>query len=102
VACSLTAKKLHIKVAHVEAGLRSFDVEMPEEINRMLTDRISDYLFNTEKSGLENLNNEGIPDEKVFFVGNVMIDSLIYYQPKVNASNILSELGLQNVIPAKA
>lgn len=102
VACSLTAKKLHIKVAHVEAGLRSFDVEMPEEINRMLTDRISDYLFNTEKSGLENLNNEGIPDEKVFFVGNVMIDSLVYYQPKVNASNILNELGLQNVIPAKA
>lgn len=92
VACSLTAKKLNIQVAHVEAGLRSFDMEMPEEINRMLTDRISDYLFVTEKSGLQNLKNEGVPDDKVFFVGNVMIDSLIYYQPKVDASNILKEL----------
>jgi UDP-N-acetylglucosamine 2-epimerase (non-hydrolysing) len=89
IACSLTAKKLHIKVIHVEAGLRSFDMKMPEEVNRVLTDRISDYLFVTEKSGLENLKNEGVPDEKVFFVGNVMIDSLIYYQSKVGKSKIL-------------
>lgn len=94
IACSLTAKKLNIKVAHVEAGLRSFDMEMPEEINRILTDRISDYLFVTEKSGLENLKNEGVPDEKVFFVGNVMIDSLVYYQPKVNRSRILDDFQL--------
>jgi len=94
IACSLTAKKLNIKVAHVEAGLRSFDMEMPEEINRILTDRISDYLFVTEKSGLQNLKNEGVPDDKVFFVGNVMIDSLIYYQPKVDQSNILDNLCL--------
>jgi UDP-N-acetylglucosamine 2-epimerase (non-hydrolysing) len=92
IACSLTAKKLHIKVVHVEAGLRSFDMEMPEEVNRILTDRISDYLFVTEQSGLENLKNEGVPDEKVFFVGNVMIDSLIHYQPKVDQSTILKTL----------
>lgn len=95
VACSLTAKKLNIKVAHVEAGLRSFDMDMPEEINRMLTDRISDYLFVTEKSGLQNLKNEGVPEDKVFFVGNVMIDSLVYYQPKVDKSKILHELNVE-------
>jgi len=94
IACSLTAKKLHIKVVHVEAGLRSFDMEMPEEINRILTDRISDYLFVTEKSGLENLKNEGVDDSKVFFVGNVMIDSLVHYQPKINKSNILEHFNL--------
>ena len=83
IACSLTAVKLGIKVAHVEAGLRSFDRSMPEEINRILTDSISDFLFVTEKSGLENLKREGIPDSKVYFVGHVMIDSLIHYLPKV-------------------
>ncbi len=95
IACSLTAKKLHIKVVNVEAGLRSFDMEMPEEVNRILTDRISDYLFVTEKSGLENLKNEGVSDDKVFFVGNVMIDSLIYYLPKSEKSNIHTELGIE-------
>jgi len=95
IACSLTAKKLHIKVAHVEAGLRSFDMEMPEEVNRILTDRISDYLFVTEKSGLENLKNEGVSDDNIFFVGNVMIDSLIYYLPKSENSNIHTELGIE-------
>lgn len=95
VACSLVAAKLHIKVAHVEAGLRSFDRDMPEEINRLLTDAISDYLFVTEETGLENLENEGIPKEKVFFVGNVMIDSLVYYLPKTEKSNILNEYDLK-------
>lgn len=94
IACSLTAKKLNINVAHVEAGLRSFDMEMPEEINRILTDRISDYLFVTEKSGLQNLKNEGIDDSKIFFVGNTMIDSLIYYLPKAEKSKILEEFDL--------
>ncbi len=94
IACSLTAKKLNIKVAHVEAGLRSFDMEMPEEINRILTDRISDYLFVTEKSGLENLKNEGVDESKIFFVGNTMIDSLTYYLPKAEKSKILEEFDL--------
>ena len=76
VACSLTAKKLGIRVAHVEAGLRSFDPGMPEEINRKLTDAISDLLFVTEESGARNLRNEGVPKERVFLVGNVMIDTL--------------------------
>jgi len=94
VACSLVASKLNIKVAHVEAGLRSFDRAMPEEINRLLTDSISDYLFVSEKSGLVNLKNEGISQNKVHFVGNVMIDSLIYYLPKAERSSILRTYGL--------
>lgn len=77
VACSLTAKKLGIRVAHVEAGLRSFDMGMPEEINRKLTDAISDLLFVTEESGMRNLRAEGVPAERIFLVGNVMIDTLM-------------------------
>jgi len=87
IACAMTAVKLGIKVAHVEAGLRSFDRTMPEEINRILTDSISDFLFVTEQSGIDNLKNEGVVTDKVFFVGNTMIDSLIYYQIKANQSN---------------
>jgi len=94
IACSLTAAKLHIKIVHVEAGLRSFDKNMPEEINRVLTDRISDYLFVTEKSGLENLKHEGVDYSKVFFVGNVMIDSLAYYLNKTNG-RMLDKFGLE-------
>lgn len=78
MACSVTAKKLQIKVAHVEAGLRSHDLTMPEEINRIVTDSISDYLFVTEKSGLKNLQKEGRKKEHIFFVGNIMIDTLFY------------------------
>jgi len=69
--------KLGIPVAHVEAGLRSFDRTMPEEINRVLTDRLSDFLFTTEESANVNLLGEGIPPERVHFVGNVMIDTLL-------------------------
>ena len=76
-ACALVAKKIIIKVAHVEAGLRSFDRRMPEEINRILTDQISDFLFTTEKNAEINLKREGIDSSKIFFVGNVMIDTLI-------------------------
>ncbi len=94
IACSLVAVKLGVKVAHVEAGLRSFDRTMPEEINRLLTDQIADYLFVTEKSGIENLKNEGISDDKIFFVGNTMIDSLVNYLPKIEKSKILEELNL--------
>lgn len=78
IACSVTAKKLNIKVAHVEAGLRSFDITMPEEINRIVTDSISDYLFVSEKSGIRNLKKEGKDKKKIFFVGNIMIDTLFY------------------------
>lgn len=92
IACSLVAAKLHIKVAHVEAGLRSWDRDMPEEINRILTDTISDLLFVTEDSGLQNLKREGIPDEKVFFTGNVMIDSLVNNLHRIEASQIMATL----------
>ena len=94
LACSLVASKLHIPVAHVEAGLRSFDRDMPEEINRIVTDSISDYLFVTEESGLVNLRREGVSDDKVFFVGNVMIDSLVHFRKKASESTILGEMGL--------
>ncbi|APF20199.1 UDP-N-acetylglucosamine 2-epimerase [Caldithrix abyssi DSM 13497] len=93
-ACSLVAAKMNTKIAHVEAGLRSFDRTMPEEINRLVTDVLSDLLFVTEKSGLENLKREGIADHKVHFVGHVMIDSLIYFKPKADQSAILDELNL--------
>lgn len=96
IACSLTAKKLHIKVAHVEAGLRSFDRNMPEEINRILTDTISDYLFVTEKSGIKNLNNEGINSEKIYFVGNCMIDSLVDLLKTKHSSDIFERLELDS------
>jgi UDP-N-acetylglucosamine 2-epimerase (non-hydrolysing) len=81
-ACALTAAKLNIRVAHVEAGLRSFDRTMPEEINRVLTDHIADLLFTTESSANENLKREGISQEKIFFVGNLMIDTLMRLLPK--------------------
>jgi UDP-N-acetylglucosamine 2-epimerase (non-hydrolysing) len=93
-ACSMVASKMGVAVAHVEAGLRSFDRTMPEEINRIVTDTISDYLFVTEKSGIENLKKEGIPDQRIFFTGNVMIDSLIYFLEKARSSQMLKQLNL--------
>jgi UDP-N-acetylglucosamine 2-epimerase (non-hydrolysing) len=95
IACGLAATKLGIKLAHVEAGLRSFDRTMPEEINRLLTDAISDLLFVSEPSGLENLRREGVPDEKVHFVGNVMIDTLRANLEKAERSSILEDLKLE-------
>lgn len=77
IACALVASKKHIPVIHVEAGLRSYDRTMPEEINRVLTDQISDLLFTTEKSAHGNLHKEGVNDDKIHFVGNVMIDTLL-------------------------
>lgn len=94
LAGALAAVKLHIPVAHIEAGLRSFDRAMPEEINRILTDAISDYLFTTSTYANENLLNEGMPEDKVFLVGDVMIDSLFYHRAKAQQSLILSKLGL--------
>lgn len=94
LAAALTAVKLGIPVAHVESGLRSFDRTMPEEINRLLTDAIADWLFVTEESGQHNLLREGIAPEKIYFVGNVMIDALQAYRPRWEASSILRRLDL--------
>ena len=94
IACGLVAVKLGVKLVHVEAGLRSFDRDMPEEINRLLTDSISDLLFCTEKSGVENLRREGVAEEKIFLVGNVMIDTLLKNRPHSEQSKILDQLSL--------
>ena len=94
-ACSLVASKLWIPVAHVEAGLRSFDRQMPEEINRLVTDALSDYLFITEKSGRENLLKEGIAENKIHFVGNCMIDSLVGLMEKAEQSDIMEKLKIK-------
>lgn len=94
LACALTAAKLGVPVAHVEAGLRSFDRAMPEEINRVLTDAISDWLFVSERSGVENLRREGVPDGRVHLVGNVMIDTLLACRDRAERSTILEDLRL--------
>ncbi|HEV2689238.1 MAG TPA: UDP-N-acetylglucosamine 2-epimerase (non-hydrolyzing) [Bryobacteraceae bacterium] len=94
VACALTAKKLGFFLIHVEAGLRSFDRSMPEEINRLVTDAIADLLLVSEESGVRNLANEGIPPEKIRLVGNLLIDSLHYHLPQSKKSEIVSHLGL--------
>jgi UDP-N-acetylglucosamine 2-epimerase (non-hydrolysing) len=94
VACGLVAVKLGVKLVHVEAGLRSGDRSMPEEINRLLTDAISDLLFCTEQSGVDNLLREGVCPDKVFLVGNVMIDTLLKNRSKADQSPILADLGL--------
>ena len=83
LACAIVAKKLNIDVAHVEAGLRSGDLSMPEEINRMVTDAISDHFFVTEPSGVAHLRQEGKPDERIHFVGHVMIDNLFFQLAKL-------------------
>lgn len=96
LACSLVAAKLGVKIAHVEAGLRSFDNSMPEEVNRILTDRISDLLFVSEESGLANLRAEGCQREKIHFVGNVMIDTLLKFRKEAGRSDILGKLGVDD------
>lgn len=95
LAAALVAAKLHVPVAHVEAGLRSGDRRMPEEINRLATDAIADHLFVTERSGLDHLRREGVPDERVHFVGNVMIDSLVRFRDQAAATTILEALGIE-------
>lgn len=95
LAGALVANKMKIKLAHIEAGLRSFDNSMPEEINRVLTDKLSDYLFLTEESGVENLKREGINSEKVNFVGNVMIDSLKENLEKIEKLDLKTDLGVE-------
>ncbi len=103
IACALVAVKMGIPVAHVEAGLRSNDRGMPEEINRILTDSISDFLFVTEQDGLVNLAREGVDQDKVCFVGNVMIDSLVYFREKakhIKLDDILRETTLNTLTEA--
>jgi UDP-N-acetylglucosamine 2-epimerase (non-hydrolysing) len=95
VAAAVTAVKLGLPVAHVEAGLRSFDRAMPEEVNRLLTDSISDLLFTTEPAANENLAREGMLPDKVHFVGNVMIDTLFRYRERAAQSDVLDRLGLE-------
>ena len=106
LACALVASKMPNDVrgsrpliAHVEAGLRSFDRSMPEEINRILTDHVADLLFVTEESGLRNLHREGIAHATVHFVGNTMIDSLLAFTGRADASTILDDLGLRIATP---
>lgn len=94
LACSVTAAKLHVPVAHVEAGLRSYDRTMPEEINRLVTDAIAEVLFTTEKSGNENLIKEGKSESQIYFTGNVMIDSLVFAKPQINRSQVSTDLKL--------
>jgi len=96
LAAAVVASKLQIPMAHVEAGLRSFDRTMPEEINRMLTDTVAEYLFITEESGRTNLLREGTYPQKIYFVGNVMIDSLFYFKEKAEQSKILDDLNLDS------
>jgi len=95
IACGLVATKLDIKLAHIEAGLRSFDRSMPEEINRILTDSISDLLFCTESSGVDNLLAEGVAHNKIHMVGNIMIDTLLSHLEKAQQSTIIEDLQQQ-------
>ena len=101
LACALDTCKISFDsegsrplIAHVEAGLRSFDSSMPEEVNRILTDHVSDLLFVTEEAGLQNLRNEGLSPDKIHFAGNTMIDSLLHFKEKAETSTILEKLGL--------
>jgi UDP-N-acetylglucosamine 2-epimerase (non-hydrolysing) len=95
MACTLVAVKMGVPVAHVEAGLRSFDREMPEEINRMVTDILAEILLTHSPEAETNLVNEGVSRDKVHFVGNVMIDSLLYYMPEAEASTVHETLSLE-------
>jgi UDP-N-acetylglucosamine 2-epimerase (non-hydrolysing) len=95
MACAIVAKKLQVKVAHVESGIRSFDFSMPEEINRIVTDSITDYFFTTSQYANENLRRAGIKDDAIFFVGNTMIDTLLKNLPKLKQPDIWTVIGLQ-------
>jgi UDP-N-acetylglucosamine 2-epimerase (non-hydrolysing) len=96
MACAITAKKLCTAVAHVEAGLRSRDWTMPEEVNRVVTDAVSDFLFTPSRDADRNLLQEGVSSEKIHFVGNVMIDSLLAHLPKTEGRDTLARLGLES------
>ena len=95
MACSIAAKKLGIKIAHVEGGIRSFDLTMPEEINRMVTDAITDYFFTTSEVANKNLKKEGHGHDKIYFVGNTMIDTLMANQDRLKKPDFWDKLGLE-------
>lgn len=95
MACSIVAKKLNTKIAHVEAGIRSFDLTMPEEINRMVTDALADYFFTTTELATENLLKTGISNNNIFFVGNVMIDTLLANRHRFKKPSIWDEINLK-------
>lgn len=95
MACAIVAQKLHTKVAHVEGGIRSNDWTMPEEINRLVTDAITNYFFTTSEVANQNLLNSGIKSEQIFFVGNTMIDTLLRQEPNFRQPEIWSEIGLE-------
>ncbi len=95
LSCALAAAKLNIPIAHIEAGLRSFDKRMPEEVNRVLTDHVSDILFATERNAIENLKNENILKQKIHFVGNCMIDSLIKNKLEIKKNNAMKKYRLE-------
>ncbi len=95
MACTITAKKLGIQVAHVEAGLRSRDMNMPEEINRLCTDVLCDHLYTTDRIADENLRKEGVAEEKIHFVGNVMIDTLLKHRQMAARLDLRESLGLE-------
>lgn len=94
LAASICANKLHVKLGHIESGLRSLDREMPEEINRIITDELSDICFITEKSGITNLKAIGKTDNQLAFVGNTMIDTLIHFNPEIEESTVINDLKL--------
>jgi UDP-N-acetylglucosamine 2-epimerase (non-hydrolysing) len=95
MACSIVAKKMNIKVIHVEGGIRSWDLTMPEEINRMVTDSITDYFFTTSETANNNLMNNGIPKDRIFYVGNTMIDTLLKHRPNFIKPAIWEKVDLE-------
>ncbi len=95
MACAITAQKLHIPVAHVEAGIRSGDWSMPEEINRLVTDAITNYFFTTSEVANESLRKSGVAENRIFYVGNTMIDTLLKHRPRFIQPKIWAELGLK-------
>ena len=96
MACSIVAKKANVKVAHIEAGIRSFDLTMPEEINRMVTDSITDFFFTTSHFANDNLKKAGIEANRIFFVGNIMIDSLVKNLERIEKPSFFDELQLSD------
>jgi len=96
LATAITANKMNVRLAHLESGLRSYDNTMPEEHNRVLTDAVADYFFVTEQSGYDNLVREGRSKEKIFFVGNTMIDTMVAYEKQIDSSDILDKLNISS------
>jgi UDP-N-acetylglucosamine 2-epimerase (non-hydrolysing) len=95
IACAISAQKMHVKVAHVEGGIRSGDWTMPEEINRMVTDSITNYFFTTSETANNNLRKSGVGDDRIFFVGNTMIDTLVKHRPRFKQPGVWGEKKLE-------